>query len=88
MLIPIRCYTCLAPIEHKWERYREMVNKGKKQCDALDIMGMDKICCRKFFTTHVSDLVDTVVMLDGGDIDINESYEKYSMVKGVRSCHL
>ncbi len=59
MIIPVRCMTCGAPVGGKWEKYQELLKKGKTPQEALDEVGLKRYCCRSLFLTHV-DLIDDV----------------------------
>ena len=85
MLIPIRCYTCLSPIDQKWGKYEAMYAQGRKPSDILNRLNVRKICCKKFFPTNVIDLMDTVVMLSE-EVESDNAYEQHSTVTEIRSC--
>lgn len=57
MIIPIRCFSCGKPIGHLWEEFREKVDKGDDVKKTLDVLGLDRYCCRGVFLGHV-DLID------------------------------
>ncbi len=59
MIIPVRCFTCGGVIGSKWEKYKELVEKGKTPADALDKLGVKRYCCRGLLLTHVN-LIDDV----------------------------
>jgi len=52
MLIPPRCFTCGKIIGNKWNMYLELIKKGISEMDALDALGMNRLCCRCMFLTH------------------------------------
>ncbi|AFM98399.1 putative DNA-directed RNA polymerase [Encephalitozoon hellem] len=63
MIIPIRCFTCGKEISSKWEPYLELLKTDKREAEALDELGMKRICCRRMFLGHV-DIVDKLLKFD------------------------
>jgi DNA-directed RNA polymerases I, II, and III subunit RPABC5 len=61
MIIPIRCFTCGKVIGNKWERYLSLLNEGKPENVALDMLGLKRYCCRRMLLTHV-DLVEKLLL--------------------------
>lgn len=59
MEFPVRCFTCGSVIGHMHEEYKSML-KDKKPGEALDILGVERICCRRMFMSHV-ELMDNVI---------------------------
>jgi DNA-directed RNA polymerase subunit N len=59
MIIPIRCMTCGKPLGHLWEKYEEQVGKGTDPKKVLDLLGVERYCCRSLFLTHI-DMIDKV----------------------------
>ena len=68
MIIPIKCFTCGKVIADKYLYYKKELGKkqkekityfseknAKKQPEALimDKLGLNKLCCRRHFLTHV-----------------------------------
>lgn len=53
MHIPIRCFTCGKLIGHKWEEFKERVEKGEDPEKVLDSLGFDRYCCRRMLISHV-----------------------------------
>jgi len=54
MMIPVRCFTCGAPIAQYWD---EFVKRYEKEHDAgkvLDELGIKRYCCRRMFISHVN----------------------------------
>lgn len=60
MIIPIRCFTCGKEISSKWEPYQELVRTEKTEAEALDELGMKRMCCRRMFLGHV-DIVNNLL---------------------------
>jgi DNA-directed RNA polymerase subunit N (RpoN/RPB10) len=46
MIIPIRCFSCGKPIAHLYNKYKELVEEGRSQKEALDGLEIKKYCCR------------------------------------------
>lgn len=61
MIIPVRCFTCGAPIGHKWEEFESRVKAGENPKEVLDKMDFKKYCCRRMFLSHV-DLLDEILL--------------------------
>ncbi len=53
MIIPIRCFTCGKVVGNKWEAYLAFLKRGKTEEEALDILGLERMCCRRMLITHV-----------------------------------
>jgi len=47
MLIPVRCFTCGAPISRYWDEYKKRVSNGEKPSDVLDSLRNKKILLQK-----------------------------------------
>lgn len=63
MIIPIRCFTCGKVIADKWESYVTLISQEKLEADALDMLGIKRICCRRMFLSHV-DLIGKTLELE------------------------
>ncbi|KAK2964519.1 putative DNA-directed RNA polymerases II, IV and V subunit 10 [Blattamonas nauphoetae] len=67
MIIPVRCFTCGKIIGDKWEQYMELIShvdaNGEKMQEgkALDILKIDRYCCRIMLLTHV-DLIGKLLL--------------------------
>lgn len=59
MIIPIRCISCGKPVAHLWEEYQERVSSGEDRKRVLDVLGLERYCCRSLFLGHV-DLIDAI----------------------------
>ena len=59
MIIPIRCFSCGRPVAHKWDAFKQRVEKGEDRKKVLDDLGLSNYCCRALFLGHV-DLIDTI----------------------------
>ena len=45
-LLPIRCITCGKVLADKWSRYEAMIEAGESYENALNKLGLNRICCR------------------------------------------
>lgn len=63
MIIPIRCFTCGKEISSAWEPYVDAVKKNKSECEALDDLGLRRICCRRMLLSHV-DIIGKMLELE------------------------
>lgn len=59
-ILPIRCYTCGKVIGGKWDPYQNMLSDGIEPKDALDNLGLKRICCRRMILGHV-ELIDNLL---------------------------
>ena len=59
-ILPIRCYTCGKIIGNKWEPYQNMLSKEMSSKDALDLLSLNKMCCRRMILGHV-ELIDSLL---------------------------
>jgi DNA-directed RNA polymerase subunit N len=53
MIVPIRCFSCGAPIAQKWEEFKSRVEKGEDPKKVLDELGLKRYCCRSMFLGQV-----------------------------------
>ncbi|MGC9105362.1 MAG: DNA-directed RNA polymerase subunit N [Thermoprotei archaeon] len=53
MLIPVRCFTCGAPLADKWEKFKKRVEAGEDPGKVLDDLGVRRYCCRRMLLSHV-----------------------------------
>ncbi len=63
MYFPVRCFTCGAPIAHKWEEYDSRLKAGEKAAQVLDDLGIERFCCRRMFLSHV-EIMEKVAKYD------------------------
>ena len=54
MIIPIRCFNCGKVIGNKWEKYVSLIREGYTVKEALDILNLDRYCCRNVLMSHVN----------------------------------
>jgi DNA-directed RNA polymerase subunit N len=45
-LLPIRCITCGKVLADKWSRYEAMIEAGESIENAMNKLGLNRICCR------------------------------------------
>lgn len=60
VLIPVRCFTCGAPLGHLWEEFCKRVEKGEDPEKVLDDLGVKRYCCRRMLISHVQ-LIDELI---------------------------
>ena len=60
MLIPVRCYSCNKVVGNKWISYNKKLDEGISTKDALDQLGLKRMCCRRIILTHV-ELIDKLL---------------------------
>lgn len=59
MIIPIRCFSCGAPIAHLYEEFKKRTKNGEDPKKVLDDLKLKRYCCRALFIGHV-DLLEKV----------------------------
>ena len=59
MIIPVRCFSCGKPIGQLYDKYKKLIESGKTQKEALDEIGLKRMCCRAQFLGH-SDVLPLV----------------------------
>ena len=60
MLSPVRCYSCNKVVGNKWISYNKKLDEGISAKDALDQLGLKRMCCRRIILTHV-ELIDKLI---------------------------
>jgi len=60
MIIPIRCFTCNKIVGNKWETndpknpgYINLLKSGFTEKEALDKLGLVRVCCRRMILSHL-----------------------------------
>ncbi|AEM38921.1 RNA polymerase, N/8 Kd subunit [Pyrolobus fumarii 1A] len=53
MIIPVRCWTCGAPLAQYWEEFHKRVQNGEDPKKVLDELGIKRYCCRRMLLAHV-----------------------------------
>ncbi len=59
MIIPIRCFSCGAPVSAFYEEYKKRVQKGESAKKIMDELKISRYCCRRMLLSHV-DVIDEV----------------------------
>ena len=60
MIIPVRCWTCGAPLAQYWEEFYKRVSKGEDPKKVLDELGVKRYCCRRTLLAHVPLIYEVV----------------------------
>ncbi|RKP40316.1 RNA polymerase N/8 kDa subunit [Dimargaris cristalligena] len=60
MIIPVRCFSCGKVIGNKWGKYLQLLQSEYNEGEALDILGLERFCCRRMVLTHV-DLIEKLL---------------------------
>ena len=53
MIIPVRCYSCGKVIGNLYETYRSLLDKDYTEAEALDVLGLERYCCRRMILSHI-----------------------------------
>ena len=59
MIIPVRCFTCGAPVSEKYDVYRGRVDAGEAPEQVLNDLGVERYCCRRMLLSQI-DLIQEV----------------------------
>jgi DNA-directed RNA polymerase subunit N len=60
MIIPVRCFTCGSLVGDKWEAFEAKVEAGIPAGQALDELGVKRMCCRRMLLSYV-DIIHELV---------------------------
>jgi len=60
LIIPVRCFTCGAPIGDKWEEFYKRVKNGEDPEKVLNELGVKRYCCRRMLISHIN-LIEEVL---------------------------
>ncbi|ELA41043.1 uncharacterized protein VICG_01925 [Vittaforma corneae ATCC 50505] len=63
MIIPVRCFTCNKLIANVYEDYLQLLRDGMHPNQALNKIGMARICCRRMVLGHV-DIADLLLKFE------------------------
>jgi DNA-directed RNA polymerase I, II, and III subunit RPABC5 len=63
MIIPVRCYTCGKVTGNKWDHYNDLLNSGKTQPEAFEILNLKRYCCKRILLGNV-DIMTTLMSYD------------------------
>ena len=50
-MVPVRCFSCGFPVGEYWDKYNKLLKEGKTAKEALDILHIERYCCRRIFLT-------------------------------------
>jgi len=53
-MIPVRCFTCGAPLGHLWEEFKKRISQGEEPSKVLDELGVKRYCCRRTLFTAIT----------------------------------
>ena len=53
MIFPVACFGCSKRIGRYWNRYLGLLRNGTSKKNALNQLGMTRICCRRMFLSHI-----------------------------------
>lgn len=53
LLVPVRCFTCGAPLGDIWYEYQKRVARGEEPGKVLDELGVKRYCCRRTLLSAV-----------------------------------
>ena len=59
-MLPVRCFTCNNVVGHHLDNYVQ-ARRCQSGKDALDMLGLSRICCRRMILTAVP-VVDDIVL--------------------------
>lgn len=60
MLVPVRCFTCGNLIADKHAEYKKNIKAGEAPDKALDLLGIDRYCCRRMLLTSI-ETIDQII---------------------------
>lgn len=61
MICPVRCFSCGQVVADKYDEYIRLITQEKKTFEeALDILGINKYCCRRMLLSHV-EVIDDIM---------------------------
>jgi DNA-directed RNA polymerase I, II, and III subunit RPABC5 len=52
-MIPVRCFTCGKVVADKWEQYQQNLKEGNSVDKSINLLGLNRYCCRRMILTHV-----------------------------------
>ena len=70
-MIQIRCYTCNTGLAEHWQAYQQACAQQRSKRDALEELGLTRMCCKIPFITHV-DVIDDLVHFANEDTVVDE----------------
>jgi DNA-directed RNA polymerase subunit N len=76
IMFPVRCFTCNAVIEHKYNHYATEIGKNRTRFDVLKELNVERICCRRMFLSHVS-TIDDILHYGNDDEVLDEANTRF-----------
>lgn len=58
MIIPVRCYSCGKVIGNLYETYQRLLDEDYTEAEALNMLKLDRYCCRRMILSHIDLLED------------------------------
>jgi len=49
----VRCFSCGKVIGDKYDKYLKLLEEGHSEKEALDILGLERYCCRRMIISNV-----------------------------------
>lgn len=71
-MFPVRCYTCNNCIGQHFNEYTNRVFQGENKPTVMESLGIDRICCRRMFLTHVH-LISDLKQYPSKDVKMDDS---------------
>ncbi len=73
VILAVKCFSCNKVIGHMWDKWTSLTQEVSPN-EALDQLGLKRICCRRMLLTHV-DLIEKMLdyqtaVPDEGDQDV------------------
>jgi DNA-directed RNA polymerase subunit N len=53
VIIPVRCFTCGAPVSEKYDAYHERLAAGEPAEKVLNELGVERYCCRRMLLSQI-----------------------------------
>ncbi|ORY83536.1 DNA-directed RNA polymerase, subunit N/Rpb10, partial [Leucosporidium creatinivorum] len=60
MIIPVRCFSCNRVIGDSWIAYLQLLENGKSEGEAMDVLGLRRYCCRRMILGH-TDVIEKLL---------------------------
>ena len=61
MIIPVRCFSCGKVIGSVYEEFSRRVQSGENPKEVLDMLKIDRYCCRRMIVSHVDLIKDSAI---------------------------
>jgi len=72
MAFPVRCFTCNKVIGALEKKYFGMLDEGFEPKDALDVLNVKRICCRRMFLGYVN-IIDHLLLFPNPTAGVQKS---------------